>query len=88
MGQAIGDAFGAGIEFSSREWICKNVDMTRYVLNKKGIWAYNQNIGQYTDDCEMVSVRSLRSQFSLSFFSRTQRIRSSISLSPFNRRSG
>lgn len=35
LGVAIGDAFGAGIEFQDSEWISRNVDFTKWV-NQRG----------------------------------------------------
>lgn len=31
LGTAIGDAFGAGVEFQDRNWIRKNVDFTKFI---------------------------------------------------------
>lgn len=31
LGYAIGDAFGAGVEFQDRQWIRQNVDFTKLV---------------------------------------------------------
>ena len=31
LGYAIGDAFGAGVEFQDRNWIRRHVDFTRFV---------------------------------------------------------
>jgi len=50
LGIAIGDAFGAGIEFQSRDWIKDNVDFTAYI---KTIQSQTYNLGDYTDDAEM-----------------------------------
>jgi ADP-ribosylglycohydrolase len=51
-GIAIGDAFGAGIEFQDRRWIIENVDFTRYMSARIGIYAENYEPGFYTDDTE------------------------------------
>eukprot|EP01126_Amoeba_proteus_P062366 TRINITY_DN8465_c0_g1_i41.p1 TRINITY_DN8465_c0_g1~~TRINITY_DN8465_c0_g1_i41.p1 ORF type:complete len:225 (+),score=24.57 TRINITY_DN8465_c0_g1_i41:663-1337(+) len=56
LGVAIGDAFGAGIEFASRVWIKENVDFTRYLnLRWKQSWGWSvgYSAGMYTDDTEM-----------------------------------
>jgi ADP-ribosylglycohydrolase len=53
LGVAIGDAFGAGIEFQSRDWIRENVDFTAYVNKREGPWAVGYTPGKYTDDTEM-----------------------------------
>ncbi len=31
VGLAIGDAYGAGVEFQDRNWIADNVDFTKFV---------------------------------------------------------
>lgn len=51
-----GDAFGAGLEFQSREWILQNVNFTRYINrrgNKSLYWTWGYVAGMYTDDTEM-----------------------------------
>lgn len=53
LGLAIGDSFGAGVEFKSREWIQAHVDFTRYVNAREGAWAEGFADGKYTDDTEM-----------------------------------
>lgn len=59
---AIGDAFGAGVEFQDRNWICKNVDFTKFVNARnniaapeklKSILIENYREWNYTDDTEM-----------------------------------
>lgn len=45
---AIGDAYGAGFEFSSRERILRSNDLSGYVAHELGIEA-----GRYTDDTQM-----------------------------------
>jgi len=51
LGVAVGDAFGAGVEMKSREWICKNLEFTKYVDERRN--QYNYVLGLYTDDTEM-----------------------------------
>ncbi|KAL6080381.1 ADPribosylglycohydrolase superfamily protein [Balamuthia mandrillaris] len=53
LGVAVGDAFGAGIEFKSREWILENVDFSRYLNERKGSWGEGFSAGMWTDDTEM-----------------------------------
>jgi len=62
IGIAIGDAFGAGVEFQDRDWIRENVDFTRFVSarnqipvreEKKEVFTKNYNDWDYTDDTEM-----------------------------------
>ena len=62
IGTAIGDAFGAGVEFQDRDWIKQNVDFSRFVnardqikvpKKKKEIFTKNYNPWDYTDDTEM-----------------------------------
>ncbi|MDJ1492362.1 ADP-ribosylglycohydrolase family protein [Cytophagaceae bacterium DM2B3-1] len=62
LGVAIGDAFGAGIEFMDRDWIRNNVDFTRFVnarfripapANEPDIFTRNYTAWDYTDDTEM-----------------------------------
>jgi len=50
LGIAVGDAFGAGIEFQSRDWIKDNIDFTQYV---KTVPSETYKLGDYTDDTEM-----------------------------------
>ena len=50
LGIAVGDAFGGGIEFQSRDWIKDNIDFTAYV---KTVPSETYNLGDYTDDAEM-----------------------------------
>jgi ADP-ribosylglycohydrolase len=59
---AIGDAFGAGVEFQDRNWVRKNVDFTKLVNALKNIPASkklqqilieNYREWDYTDDTEM-----------------------------------
>lgn len=63
LGIAIGDAFGAGVEFQDRNWIRKNVDFTRFVNarhqievseDKKEVFTKNYQAWDYTDDTEMI----------------------------------
>jgi ADP-ribosylglycohydrolase len=62
FGIAIGDAFGAGLEFQDRDWIRQNVDFTKFinqrndiklVINDFGNMVNNYNAWDYTDDAEM-----------------------------------
>ncbi|WP_299245413.1 ADP-ribosylglycohydrolase family protein [uncultured Aquimarina sp.] len=62
LGIAIGDAFGAGVEFQDRSWIRANVDYTRFVNarnqinvseDKKEMFTKNYQPWDYTDDTEM-----------------------------------
>lgn len=53
LGVAIGDAFGAGIEFMSKEWILENVGFDKYVNMRDGKYGVNYEPGKYTDDTEM-----------------------------------
>ena len=62
FGIAIGDAFGAGVEFHDRDWIQQNVDFTQFVYardqikvpsDEKENFTKNYNIWDYTDDTEM-----------------------------------
>lgn len=62
LGIAIGDAFGAGIEFQDRHWIRKNVDFTKFINARSTIavpsfqieaFTKNYQLGDYTDDTEM-----------------------------------
>ena len=57
-GFAVGDAFGAGIEFQDRDWIRENIDFTSFVNVRHKVPALridseNYRIGEYTDDTEM-----------------------------------
>ena len=62
IGTAIGDAFGAGVEFQDRDWIRNNVDFTSFVSardkipvseEKKEVFTKNYSDWDYTDDTEM-----------------------------------
>jgi ADP-ribosylglycohydrolase len=62
IGIAIGDAFGAGVEFQDREWIKENVDFTEFVNarsqikvpdNQRELFTKNYQEWDYTDDTEM-----------------------------------
>lgn len=62
LGIAIGDAFGAGVEFQDRDWIRRNVDFTQFVnarkfiqvsQEKKALFTQNYHAWDYTDDTEM-----------------------------------
>jgi ADP-ribosylglycohydrolase len=59
LGIAIGDAFGAGVEFQDRDWIRQNVDFTQFVnargrhKDKKDLFVKDYHAWDYTDDTEM-----------------------------------
>jgi ADP-ribosylglycohydrolase len=62
IGTAIGDAFGAGVEFQDRRWIWENVDFSRFVNARstiklpeghQGDFTKNYRAWDYTDDTEM-----------------------------------
>lgn len=60
LGLAIGDAYGAGLEFQDRNWIRKEVDFTRFVnkraeikTDKLELFTLDYNPWDYTDDAEM-----------------------------------
>jgi len=62
IGIAIGDAFGAGVEFQDRNWIRQHVDFTKFVNvrdriqvenKKKKTFTKNYREWDYTDDTEM-----------------------------------
>ncbi len=59
---AIGDAFGAGVEFQDRNWIREHVDFSKFVnvrnkiqisSDKIALFTQNYNEWDYTDDTEM-----------------------------------
>lgn len=62
LGIAIGDAFGAGVEFQDRDWIRANVDFSRLINARSDIkieacqqeiFTKNYTPWDYTDDTEM-----------------------------------
>jgi ADP-ribosylglycohydrolase len=62
IGTAIGDAFGAGVEFQDRTWIRANVNFSSFVNarhsiqvppNQKILFTQNYTPWDYTDDTEM-----------------------------------
>lgn len=62
LGTAIGDAFGAGVEFQDRNWIRAEVDFTTFVnvrgkiqvaADQKALFTHNYTPWDYTDDTEM-----------------------------------
>ncbi len=60
LGIAIGDAFGAGLEFQDRNWIRANVDFTKFInkrtdinVPEKAIFTIDYKEWDYTDDTEM-----------------------------------
>lgn len=52
LGVAIGDAFGLGLEFRSREWIKQHIDFTRYVNAHEMPFGEHIEPGFYSDDTE------------------------------------
>ena len=62
LGIAIGDAFGAGVEFQDRNWMKATVDFTQFINVRSSIQVPEERIGlftenyhdwEYTDDTEM-----------------------------------
>lgn len=62
LGTAIGDAYGAGVEFQDRNWIRKHVDFSSFVNvrhkiqvpdEKISVFTENYHEWEYTDDTEM-----------------------------------
>jgi len=60
LGIAIGDAYGAGLEFQDRNWIRTNVDFTKFInkrtdinVPEKAIFTIDYKEWDYTDDTEM-----------------------------------
>ncbi len=62
LGTAIGDAYGAGVEFQDRNWIRKHVDFSSFVNvrdkiqvpeEKISVFTENYHDWEYTDDTEM-----------------------------------
>ncbi|WP_339847590.1 ADP-ribosylglycohydrolase family protein [uncultured Dokdonia sp.] len=62
VGLAIGDAYGAGVEFQDRNWIADNVDFTKFVSSRhlikcrseqSELFVKNYTDWDYTDDTEM-----------------------------------
>lgn len=61
LGFAIGDAFGAGVEFQDRRWIRQHVDFSelinmRHLLDEQqraSVFSVNYTPWQYTDDTSM-----------------------------------
>ncbi|MFK7774538.1 MAG: ADP-ribosylglycohydrolase family protein [Saprospiraceae bacterium] len=62
IGIAIGDAFGAGVEFQDRDWVRANVDFSKFINargeikieeERKKIFTQNYSPWDYTDDTEM-----------------------------------
>jgi ADP-ribosylglycohydrolase len=64
VGIAIGDAFGAGLEFQDRNWIRKNVDFTKFINRRSFIdpdstlFTKDYHDWNYTDDTEMTIANS------------------------------
>ena len=62
LGIAIGDAFGAGVEFQDRDWIRENIDFSKFINARDKIkvtpdklitFTENYHDWEYTDDTEM-----------------------------------
>lgn len=62
IGTAIGDAYGAGVEFQDRDWILQNINFTQFVnardkiqvdIDKRRLFTENYSPWDYTDDTEM-----------------------------------
>ena len=62
LGLAIGDAFGAGLEFQDRDWIRQHVDFSTFVnarhlipspADEPDLFTKNYSAWDYTDDTEM-----------------------------------
>lgn len=60
LGIAIGDAYGAGLEFQDRNWIRANVDFTKFInkrtdinVPEKSVFTIDYKEWDYTDDTEM-----------------------------------
>ncbi len=60
LGIAIGDAYGAGLEFQDRNWIRANVDFSKFInkrtdinVPEKEIFTIDYKEWDYTDDTEM-----------------------------------
>jgi len=60
LGIAIGDAYGAGLEFQDRNWIRANVDFSRFInkrsdinVPEKSVFTIDYKEWDYTDDTEM-----------------------------------
>lgn len=60
LGVAIGDAYGAGLEFQDRNWIRKHVDFTEFInkrtdinTDKIELFTIDYKDWDYTDDAEM-----------------------------------
>ena len=73
LGTAIGDAFGAGVEFQDRDWIRAHVDFTKFVNVRHNIKVPKEKLiyftehyhsWDYTDDTEMTIgvIKALLSQ--------------------------
>ena len=76
LGTAIGDAFGAGVEFQDRDWIRANVDFTQFVNARHNIkvpkekliyFTENYHAWDYTDDTEM-TIGVMKALISNEFF--------------------
>lgn len=62
IGTALGDAFGAGVEFQDRDWIRAHVDFTQFVSvrhqikvapHQQSLFIQHYQDWDYTDDTEM-----------------------------------
>ncbi|MCP4440628.1 MAG: ADP-ribosylglycohydrolase family protein [Aureispira sp.] len=79
LGLAIGDAFGAGVEFQDRNWIRQHVDFSVFVNvrdqitvapEQKQLFTKNYTAWDYTDDTEM-TIGVLKALMSNAPFSKT-----------------
>lgn len=77
LGIAIGDAFGAGVEFQDRDWIKENVNFTKFVNARQLINVSKEQLDNfvkdyqpwdYTDDTEM-TIGCIKAVLSNRFFS-------------------
>lgn len=50
LGTAIGDAFGAGVEFQNRDWIRANVDFTRFINARSTIAVSAEQLATFTEN--------------------------------------
>jgi len=60
LGIAIGEAYGAGLEFQDRNWIRENVDFSKFInkrtdinIPEKSVFTIDYKEWDYTDDTEM-----------------------------------
>jgi ADP-ribosylglycohydrolase len=53
LGLAIGDAFGAGVEFQGRDWLRERIDGSKWINMLDPERSKDYKSGEYTDDAEM-----------------------------------